>query len=436
MTENIFILKTKIISISPLFIGDNQQNPLIDNDGRRAYLPATSITGAFRAYLKNIGKDYKKLFGIQKEDNSVMSSVYIKDSFALINNFDRRDGVRIDSELGSNVERQKIERIFIGQGLEFELVFEIHSKYDEIEEFKEMLYSCLKALDKGIIRLGGNKSNGLGIFKLKEAKEINFKLVNNLDNLIKYINDDYSNSADVKKHIDDTVLCNDCVRFSIEGKLTTPLLIKSPETFDSTDVDDRAFKTGDKYLIPGSSFKGVLRSRVEKIANLFGNLEDAKQIFGDIDVERNGEESDGRNMLSRVFVEEPVIDNKAFKEIIYNRIKIDRFTGGVMTGSLVNDIPVKGKTQFDIIYRKKGDKYFDNYAVGILTLALRDLGTENLPLGGTSNIGRGRFKADIMCLDDEGDTIKIDFNKRTTSNEKKLNSYVSAVKSFTGGVNE
>lgn len=428
MMENISILKANIISVSPLFIGDNQQNPLMDDGGQMAYLPATSIAGAFRAYLKNIGKDYKKLFGTHEEKNSVMSSVYIKDSFAQINNFDRRDGVKIDNEFGTNVEGQKIERMFVGQGLEFELCFEIHSDNEDMKELKEMLYSCLKALDKGLIRFGGNKSNGLGIFELVEAKEVNFNLVNNLDDLIKYLNNDYSNSIDVKKNIDNITLSDDYVEFNMKGQLTTPLIIKSPKTFDSKDVDDRSFKLEDEYLIPGSSFKGVLRSRVEKIGNFFDNLEGAEAIFGTINTQKKKEKKD--NILSRVFVSESIIDNREFEEKVYNRTKIDRFTGGVRTGALMNDIPVKGNTQFNVIYRKTGNKNFDNYAIGILALAFRDLGTENLALGGNTNIGRGRFKADTMYIDDGVDIINIDFNKKTISNEEKLDFYVKEVKDF------
>lgn len=439
MIENISILKAKIISVSPLFIGDDQQNPLIDDEGQMAYLPATSIAGAFRAYLKNAGKGYKKLFGAQEENCSIMSSIYIKDSFAEISNFDRRDGIKIDNEFGNNVEGQKIERTFIGQGLEFELGFEIHSKNEDEEELKEMLYSCLMALDEGIIRFGGNKSNGLGIFELVEAKEVSFNLVNNPDNLIKYLNNDYSNCIDVKKNIDNITLCDNYVEFNMEGKLTTPLMIKAPKTFDSKDVDDRSFKLGDEYLIPGSSFKGVLRSRVEKIGNFFDSLKEAKAIFGSIGAEKNkARQREEDNILSRVFVKESVIDNRGFEEKIYNRTKIDRFTGGVRTGALMNDIPVKGETQFNVIYRKKGEKSFDNYAIGILALALRDLGTENLSLGGNNNIGRGRFKADTMYVDDGGSIINIDFNTKTISNEDRLNSYVKAVKAFKceGGGNE
>ncbi|MCF6463751.1 RAMP superfamily CRISPR-associated protein [Clostridium sp. Cult1] len=431
MVEIISVLKATIVSKSPLFIGDNQENPLLDDDGQRAYLPATSVAGAFRSYLKNVGMDYEKSFGSQKEDKSSMSKVYVKDSFAPIIRFDRRDGVKIDSQYGSHVDGQKIERNFIGQGLEFELMFEIHSKDDEIEELKNMIYTCLKALDEGIVRLGGNKSNGLGIFKIKEAKEIDFHLLKNLDDLIRYLNKDYSNTVDVKKTIDNIQLPKNYVEFSIEGKFSTPLMIKAPKTFDSMDVDDRSVQVEGQYMVPGSSFKGALRARVEKIANLFDSLEEAKAIFGDVE-EKNEEDSDRKKELSRVLVKESVIDTSSFEEPIYHRIKIDRFTGGVMTGSLMNDIPTKGEIRFNITYRKKGDKHFDKYAVGLLALALRDLGTENLSLGGGSSIGRGRFKGDTMYIDDGEDIIEIDFNKKTISNEKKLNSYIEGVRKFKG----
>lgn len=427
MMRNIVFLKAEIVSMAPLFIGDDDGNVLIDDETNMAYLPATSIAGSFKAYLKSIDEDYKMLFGTQDEKNSIMSSVYVKDAFAKINEFDRRDGVRIDNESGSNVGGCKIERLYLGQGLKFDLGFEIHGEEDNIEDLKNMIYKCLNALDEGIIRLGGHKSNGLGIFKIISAKEIKFNL-NDKEDLFKYLKKDHSGMVDVKETIDNVPVDDRYVKFVMKGEFTTPLLIKAPKTFNPKDVDDRSIKSGDEYLIPGSSFKGVLRSRVEKIAKYFGSVDEASEIFGSI----NGK--DKENILSRVFVRESIIDNRKFEEkVYYNRIKIDKFTGGVRHSGLVNDMPVQGKTQFDVMYRKKNDEKFDDYAIGILALALRDLGTENLTVGGGNNIGRGRFKASTMTISKGDKFIEIDFDKRSISDEEILNCYIEAVKTFTKG---
>lgn len=423
----IVFLNSEIISMSPFFIGDDDGDVLIDDESNMAYLPATSVAGSFKAYLKSIDEDYKMLFGTQDKKDSVMSSVYVRDAFAKINEFDRRDGVRIDGESGSNVEESKIERLYLGQGLKFDLGFEVHGEKDNIENLKNMLYKCLKALDEGFIRFGGHKSNGLGIFKIVSAKEIKFNLKDKED-LVKYIKKDYSDMKDVKETIVNVAVDDRYTRFVMKGKLTTPLLIKAPKTFNPKDVDDRSIKSGDEYLIPGSSFKGVLRSRVEKIGRYFGSVDETSKIFGSTN------DKDKENILSRVFVKESIIDNREFEEeVYYNRIKIDKFTGGVRHSALMNDMPVQGKTQFDVMYRKTNDDMFDKYAIGILALALRDLGTENLTLGGGNNIGRGRFRANTMTISEGDKSIEIDFDKKSISGEETLNYYVESVKAFTKG---
>lgn len=118
----------------------------------------------------------------------------------------------------------------------------------------------------------------------------------------------------------------------------------------------------------------------------------------------------------------------------YNRIKLDKFTSGVKYGSLMEDEPVKGSTEFHILYRKTGDKAFDDFAIGIISLALRDLGTENLGLGGNANIGRGRFKGSSMTIKSGAERIHIDFENKRIDNEEVLSTYIAAVKKLSGEV--
>ncbi len=448
MIEIITIIKAKIFSISPLCIGDKNQEPIVYDD-EMAYLPATSIAGAFRAYLKSIKKDYKKLFGDDPDEKKGLntSSVIVKDSFAKVTDYDRRNGVTIDDRYGSSEDRKKFERTYLKDGLEFEMEFKIQGLEKEMDELKNMIYLCLKALDEGIIRFGGNKSNGLGVFKVQKVEETEYKL-KSIDGLIKYLNNDDEGKVDKTDMVKNMKLDNHYVIFKVDGKLTTPLIIEGVDVLDSNDVDARSigYRISDgkiQYIIPGSSFKGVLRARVEKIGDYFNTLDRAKRIFGELakkdseeDIETKKKEKkkikkkEKDKILSRVLVMESKIEED--REARYNRTRIDRFTGGVINNALMNDIPVKGKTQFNLIYRKTGNESFDNYAIGIIALALRDLSTENLALGGKSGIGRGRFKADNMKIRDGNEVIGINFNARTIFNENRLNRYIKAVEVFEG----
>lgn len=209
------------------------------------------------------------------------------------------------------------------------------------------------------------------------------------------------------------------VEFKMKGSLSTPLLIGAPESYNPDEPDNVSMSSGKDYIIPGSSFKGVLRSRIESIGNYFGMSQAAQMMFGS---------GNDRNYMSRVLVEEAVIDTKAWIKNHYNRIKIDRFTGGVRDTGLMNDMPVQGPVNFKILYKTQGNEQLDSYAIGILALALRDLGMENISLGGGTSIGRGRYRADTLEINLGGEAIKVDFQKRHIINEDMLNRYIRHVK--------
>lgn len=425
----ITFIEANILSTSPLFIGDDDRNILVDNEEQKAYLPATSIAGAFRSYLNSIGEQDDLLFG--EQDNVQMSKVYIRDAFAKIGNYDIRDGLRIDGETGTNVHEFKIERIYISAGLKFTLNFEIHITDEKDAGLKNLLYKAIKGLNTGLLRFGGHKSSGLGVFKVEEVTEWEYDLENH-DDLLKYLKREETDKYDILEKIESTDDSYNYMEFDIKGNLTTPLIIGAPRTFNPQDADNSSIKTGnEKYVIPGSSFKGLLRSRMETIANYFGSREAVMELFGEpVKVSKN----DKNHVLSRVFVKESIVDNSSYlEEVMYNRIKLDKFTSGVSHGAVMQDVPVKGSTQFNVIYRKKGNEEYDNYAIGLIILALRDLGVENIGVGGNENIGRGKFRADILTIKEGRENIVIDFENRTISDGKALSKYIEAVQGFNNG---
>jgi hypothetical protein len=69
-------------------------------------------------------------------------------------------------------------------------------------------------------------------------------------------------------------------------------------------------------------------------------------------------------------------------------------------------------------------------------LALRDLGCENVTVGSGESIGRGRFKAESLEINDNGQVINVDFINKRISNEVLLQKYIDSIKSFKKAVCE
>jgi CRISPR/Cas system CSM-associated protein Csm3 (group 7 of RAMP superfamily) len=111
------------------------------------------------------------------------------------------------------------------------------------------------------------------------------------------------------------------------------------------------------------------------------------------------EVNNGNNRVaSHLIVTECEIDN-GLADLVQNRVKIDRFTGGSYPGALFNQQPVFGRPnsattlKLKLILRQSSQNNTDFKAqVGLLLLLLKDLWTGDLPLGGEISVGRGRLQ--------------------------------------------
>ncbi|WP_374048609.1 RAMP superfamily CRISPR-associated protein [uncultured Clostridium sp.] len=112
------------------------------------------------------------------------------------------------------------------------------------------------------------------------------------------------------------------------------------------------------------------------------------------------------------FFEDGIIDKKE-NENIYYRIKIDKFTGGVMRGALLKERPVVGQVIIKLKYKKsKGEENKDNKALGLLSLIFRDLAIGDLPIGSGSSIGRGRLKGEKISITNGKNKTEINVYKK------------------------
>ncbi|MCY6485464.1 RAMP superfamily CRISPR-associated protein [Clostridium aestuarii] len=409
----ITFINAYIESVSPLHIG-NDDDLLISE--HKAYMPATSIAGTFKAYLLNIGEEAKDLFGSQDS----MSNIFVYDAYANIDLVEKRTGVKINKETGSNFDKSKIDREYLARGLNFKLRFEIHSDEKDNKNFKDMIYKCLKALNKQYIRFGAYKTSGAGAFKLNKAEEIQYDL-SKFDDFSNYLKKCSGSSKDVTKDVENIKLDIQPIIFKLQGELTTPVLIKAPSSLDSDEVDSVNMKSKDKYVLPGSSLKGIIRARAEKISNYLNKSGFIDMIFG----------SEKDKKMGSVFVDDAILNGEGYDNTVkYNRIKIDKFTGGVCNSALMNEKPSRGKVGIKVTLEKCVDNNLNKAAAGLLSFVLRDLATENLSIGSGTSIGRGRFKADKMLIECGDEKIDIDYKNKKITNRELLESYINELKHY------
>jgi CRISPR/Cas system CSM-associated protein Csm3 (group 7 of RAMP superfamily) len=204
-------------------------------------------------------------------------------------------------------------------------------------------------------------------------------------------------NASIDGHEDNRNRCRLQAKFMLDGSL----LIRSgfgeqdqgPDTIHlhsyRADTDARS------PVLSGTSLAGVLRHRAERILHTLSAAPTKSnrfldEMFGPAKIE-SAKRSNGANSAraSRLLVRETVIQNA--QELVQNRIRIDRFTGGAYESALFNEQPLFGddKTYVSIDLSLRDPKPSD---IGLLLLLLKDLWTGDLPLGGESSIGRGRLQ--------------------------------------------
>ncbi len=415
-------------------------------------LPGTSIAGALRSYLRAYEQGHRGeerqsgglaelLLGGQKGDpDGEQSPLLIADSLAEPTPIEVRDGVAIDPRTRTARDQKKFNLELAPAGARFPLELELLLPDDEGEaaRLRTALSLALGALQRGEITVGARGSRGYGACRAHGWSLTTYDL-DNTDHLLAYLVADRVQGHDLKQaeqedgskqvqwqdyavvapvtHKDDdivallatTVTTNDqrktvalpgaavaatdkrkSVTLTARFTLASPLLIRSDlpeyagEAPDATHLR-RPNGTGREPVLPGTSVAGALRARAVRIANTLGapNLDAIEGLFGP----EQGREVGKRPLkASRLRVSEQAISDS--NSLVQSRVSIDRFTGGALDTALFSEAPlIKGDVELTITIHDPEDA-----ELGLLMLLLKDLWTGDLPLGGTSSIGRGRLQ--------------------------------------------
>ncbi|MGL5203010.1 MAG: RAMP superfamily CRISPR-associated protein [Cetobacterium sp.] len=204
-------------------------------------------------------------------------------------------------------------------------------------------------------------------------------------------------------------------RYVITGELTVENALHIGSGKVEGDFDSAFIKTGENgYYIPGSSFKGYLRSKVEgflvgspfglKAGNDLLNEGDVLGIFGytssDISKDDKVTErlnkilgADFKNFASKLHISDLQIMDNNTKEVTRDGIKISRKTGATVKGA-----------KFDYNVIEKGNKFslemslenIEDYQLELIMLGLKDILAGDL-FGGKLSRGIGKCKLELKA---------------------------------------
>lgn len=429
----------------PLHIGSatgEKETVLVHSVDDIPFIQASSLAGVFRDYCEKTKgkKETESLFGTcefsEKENVSEKGSkVRFSDGMFKKNvMLELRPRVSInpvsgtsDSSIISGTEQKagnKFHMEYIGAGAEFTFALYL---YDVTKQ--ENLEEIFSAFSNGVVQIGGQKSNGCGYIEIDKlyVKEFDLKIADGRNAWAEEDSLPLTEYEDVTKKICQKFVETDVYEFIVSGKTESTLLVKSIAVTEyGKDVPDyvNIQNVKQEYIVPASSFKGAIRSQMQKIAEYLDCKEVIFEAFGTTG------DSDTQGKAGCVRFYDTVVGEKEEndKTALSHRIHIDKFTGGVMHGGLFTEKNVFGTVNFRIKIKACENR---ERICGILLMALRDLAIGMISIGGGVNVGKGMIEVSFIKIENpkEQITAEIDFvNDRVIDDNDMIRRWMRAVK--------
>ncbi len=440
-----FVLK----AVSPIHFGGNQPGELLLDGDDEPFASGNSIGGALRSFLKRngsvSGEDIRYYMGEGEPSPEGFTESRIFISHGSISckrseltggrrNFPIMEGTAVNPASGAARLNHKYNRYYLPIGTELTFTVECDTHNESMEQrfpFEKLVYIWARAIEKGELRFGGQKSNGYGRLSVKEltCSEFNFHNPAALDQYI------------FKRHL---AVPKDCreealqlsqpesrpvvATLSLSGLFPYAVYQAYPDHSlegITSKVTGLQRNVQDKYYLPGSSIKGLLRHEMWRFLNrlLHEHEEDetkCDQLADNLLQEWFG----GPEKAGVVVVEDVVMQNPQEMKVLrakseeiplpkYNRI--DRITGGVIDGALKTHNEVGGEALLRLELHAEANVEAKLFP---LIYLLRRIGSGLLPLGGRTVIGLGEFKGAMTCVHIDGHSY--DFhNEELSENEEQ-----------------
>lgn len=387
------------------------------HDGQ-PFIPGTSLAGVLRQTIQDILSDADNvLFGSIDEHKGTQSALQINDIPLKNTNISVRDGICIDDVLGVTKDGAKYDFEVIESGAYGTLridcvVRECHqNQVDIIEEALKILANLLK----NGISIGARTVNGFGRIASEDISLEHY---------------DFTKPESVQ----DWLLRKSGATITIpEAPIVAKrdLIINMDCYLEDTILIKSIFEAGweDKSLtlfIPGTSVKGVLHHQCVRILNVLerGSTMTDK-LFG-YSNDKTKKSHKGRVLVNEVYF------GTTYTQEEQHRIRVDRFTGGVMNGALFTDHPLRNtkgeKLTFPLHIRIKD---CTDSEAGLAMLLVKDLMTGQVTMGANRTIGCGRIRGNSVTIHYNDESYVIDASgKVITGQVETLESLVQSLHQY------
>lgn len=454
-------ISATLTALTPLHVGgigdDVDTDLTLAINGRgNYYLPGTSLAGALRSSMAQSRdldqvKDY---WGDHDSEDRGASFILVEDAEIKLGKGQRieiREGVSIDRHTGAAAERFKYNRAILpkGVGIPLAITLDCQKSHNPAE-----LWQVLQALEQGDIRIGAAKTRGLGKVQLTDI-EIHRQDLNSADGLFEAL------LAGGKLQAWNTLKPASYVHparlsFTLGWKPRDPVMVKAEGDGIAVDILPLVSQVDSdvRFVIPGSSIKGVLRAHAERIVRTVRHLEvdsGAKLnqqlqvclveiLFGSAEQNQpNRGKNDSQGKIGALAVDAcyaklkmtashwaavenmPKATNDTFTGFEKTlatalgdgdepfqtlqpamHVAIDRWTGGAADGMLYSVLEPIGVSwepiglALDVARLCRYDPQAVKPAIALLLLVLRDFAHRKIPIGYGTNRGMGTVEVTEM----------------------------------------
>lgn len=312
------IITGRLRALTGIHVGSGEltetvDSPVFRNTDNEILIPGTSISGALRSLAtkmapsmglkKCLTLDEKpsgdfcscpvcNLFGSiilgEDSEDATASKIWVYD--AIMSNGENptiRDGTGIDRDTGASARtaRAKYDLEVIPRGSKFK--FRIELQEDIKEDGKCLLAAVLSEWANGRCYLGGSLARGLGRMQLEDSKVYTLDL-STPDKLMDFLKKEESvkarskdekwlehhtkNAKKLVENVDNSVYYGSFAQIEFTLEFTGGFVINEIVNAVRNGYNFYPYMEDGKFVLPGSSLRGVLRSHAEKIARTLTTL--------------------------------------------------------------------------------------------------------------------------------------------------------------------
>jgi CRISPR/Cas system CSM-associated protein Csm3 (group 7 of RAMP superfamily) len=400
----------------------------------------TSLAGALRTFARTrlLGfaqvddEDYKKsaedpahiinqVFGNADDEQGNASWLVVNDALAEQHAIEYRDMVDIDPATRTAVDQHKFDAELIAAGTRFPLRLELLIPQSEIEadggeRFKQVFALILQGLQNGDVALGAKKSRGWGACEVKNWTLTAYDLTQK-KGLLGWLSEEKDEfilkgttpqemlQVDIRA-MDARDVCRITVVLNLAGPMMIAAVSDDPNEPDASQLSGRNAQGETEWKVSGTGAAGALRNQCYRILRTIGYTPEAAKAFQDRlwgYVEESEEAA-----ASRLRVGEAALRNVFAR--VQTRIRINHFTGGTYPGALFNETIVMPEKEDNLTLAMEV-RNPRKAEIGLLMLALKDLCTRELTIGGGYGIGRGYMEGRKITIAWEGQGLDLEITQ-------------------------